>query len=59
MMFGYGGNWPFWEVGLMWLGMIAILGLLLWGIYALVTNLTRQQGSEPAAIQPPGSSMSA
>jgi uncharacterized membrane protein len=48
MMFGYGGNWPFWEVGLMWLGMIAILGLLLWGIYALVTNLTRQQGSEPA-----------
>jgi uncharacterized membrane protein len=48
MMFGYGGNWPFWEVGLMWLGMIAILGLLLWGIYALVTNLTRQQGSGPA-----------
>lgn len=48
MMFGYGGSWPFWEVGLMWLGMIAILGLLLWGIYALVTNLTRQQGSEPA-----------
>ena len=38
MMFGYGGSWPFWEVGLMWLGMIVILGLLVWGIYALVTS---------------------
>ena len=47
MMFGYGGSWPFWEAGLMWLGMIAILGLLLWGIYALVTSLTRKQGSKP------------
>jgi uncharacterized membrane protein len=48
MMFGYGGNWPFWEAGLMWLGVIAILGLFLWAIYALVTSQTRQQDSEPA-----------
>ena len=48
MKFGYGGNWPFWEAGLMWLGVIAILGLLLWAIYALVTSQTRQQDSEPA-----------
>ena len=58
MMFGYGGSWPFWETGLMWLGMIAILGLLVWGIYALVTSLNRKQGSDPAG-SPPGSSMSA
>ena len=48
MMFGYGGSWPFWEAGLMWFGMIAILVLLIWGVYALVTSLTRKQGSEPA-----------
>ena len=48
MMFGYGGSWPFWEAGLMWLGMIAILVLLFWGIYALVTSQSRKQGSEPA-----------
>jgi hypothetical protein len=28
MMFGYGGGWPFWEVGLMWVGMIAFWGVL-------------------------------
>ena len=22
MMFGYGGGWPFWEVALMWAGVI-------------------------------------
>ena len=48
MMFGYGGSWPFWEVGHMWLGMIVILGLLVWGIYALMTSQPRKQGSEPA-----------
>ena len=26
MMFGYGGGWPFWEVALMWVGMIAFWG---------------------------------
>ena len=49
MMFGYGGSWPFWEVGLMWLGMIVILSLLVWGIYALVTSQPRKQSSDPAA----------
>ena len=48
MMFGYGGSWPFWETGLMWLGMIAILVLLIWGIYALVTSQSRKQSSKPA-----------
>ena len=47
MMFGYGGGWPFWEVGLMWVGMVAFWGVLLWGIYALVTSLTRRQNGTP------------
>ena len=42
MMFWNGGGWPFWEVGLMWVGMIAFWALLIWAIYALVTNLTRK-----------------
>jgi len=50
MMFGYGGNWPFWEVGLMWIGMIVFWGLIIWGIYALVTRLTRRQDSEPDGV---------
>ena len=27
MMFWNGGGWPFWEVALMWVGMIAFWGL--------------------------------
>ena len=42
MMVGYGVGWPFWEVGLMWVGMIAFWGLLIWGVYALITNSTRK-----------------
>jgi putative membrane protein len=40
MMFWYGGHWAFWQAGLMWVGMIAFLGLLIWGIYALVSGAT-------------------
>ena len=42
MMFWYGGHWAFWQAGLMWVGMIAFWGLLIWGGYALITNLTRK-----------------
>lgn len=41
MMYGYGGGWPFWETALMWVGIIAFLGLLIWAVYALV-NATRK-----------------
>ena len=44
MMVGYGVGWPFWEVGLMWVGMIAFWGLLIWAVYALVTSATRRPG---------------
>ncbi len=46
MMFWNGGGWPFWEVALMWVGMIAFWGLLIWGVYALITTATRRPGGE-------------
>ena len=51
MMFGYGGGWPFWEVALMWVGMIAFWGLLIWAVYALVVSATRKpdHGRDPQA----------
>jgi putative membrane protein len=47
MMFWNGGGWPFWEVALMWVGMVAFWALLIWAVYALVTSATRRPGSEP------------
>ncbi len=44
MMFWYGEHWAWWQGGLMWLGMIVFWGLLIWAVYALVTNLTRKPG---------------
>ena len=40
MMFWYGGHWAFWQAGLMWVGMIAFWGLLIWGVYALIISAT-------------------
>jgi uncharacterized membrane protein len=45
MMFGYGSGWPWWETGLMWAGMIAVLGILVWAGYALITSATRTPGT--------------
>jgi uncharacterized membrane protein len=44
MMFGYGygGSWPVWEIALMWIVMIVFVGLLAWGIYALVGGSRRR-----------------
>ena len=42
MMFGFGGGWPFWEVALMWIGMIAFWGLIIWAVYFLVVSATRR-----------------
>ena len=38
MMMIWNSGWAWWQVGLMWLGMIAFWGLLIWLIYALVTG---------------------
>lgn len=48
MMFWYGGHWAWWQGGLMWVGMIVFWGLLIWGAYALITNLTRKPGTRDA-----------
>jgi putative membrane protein len=46
MMFWYGNaGWPFWEVALMWVGVIAFWGLLIWAAYALITGATRRSGA--------------
>lgn len=45
MMFWYGGGgWAFWQVALMWVGMAAFWGLLIWAVYALVTGASRRAG---------------
>jgi uncharacterized membrane protein len=46
MMFGYGGGWPAWELALMWAGMIAFAGVLVWAVYALAVNATRKPGHD-------------
>src|ERR1700685_3860728 len=46
MMFGYGGGWPAWELALMWVGMIAFVGLLVWAVCALAVNATRKPGRD-------------
>jgi putative membrane protein len=47
MMFWNGGGWPFWEVALMWVGMIAFGSLLIWAVYALITSATRRPSPSP------------
>jgi uncharacterized membrane protein len=45
MMFGYGGaggGWPVWAVALMWIGMLAVVGVLIWVGYTLMTNASRR-----------------
>lgn len=46
MMFGYEAGWPAWGIGLMWIGMIAVLAFLAWAAYALVTSTTRRPGRD-------------
>ena len=38
MMFWNEGHWAFWQVALMWTGMISFWGLLIWFVYARVTT---------------------
>ena len=45
MMFGYGGTgggWPVWAVALTWIGMLVLLGVLIWVGYTLMTNAGRR-----------------
>jgi putative membrane protein len=40
MMF-WNGNWPVWQVALMWIGMAAFAGLLVWLLFGLGTATNR------------------
>jgi putative membrane protein len=44
MMFWYGGHWAIWQAGLMWVAMIAFWGLLIWGIYVLISGRSLRPG---------------
>jgi putative membrane protein len=46
MMFWYGAHWMWWQASLMWAGMIAFLGLIIWGIYMLVRSAGRPEDME-------------
>ena len=52
MMFWNGGGWAWWQAGLMWMVMIAFWALLVWAIYALITNVTRRPGQPGPGGQP-------
>jgi len=45
MMFWYGGHWPFWEVGLMWIGMLAFWVLIVLAIYAFVKSVSSSESA--------------
>jgi uncharacterized membrane protein len=51
-MFGYGGaggGWPVWAVALMWIGMLAFWGVLIWIGYTLMTRQhQRRRGDRDA-----------
>lgn len=53
MMMIWNSGWAWWQVGLMWLGMIAFWGLLIWLIYALVTGAIGR-GRQPGGGEEPG-----
>ena len=42
MMMWNGGGWAWWQVLLMWIGMIAFWALVIWAIWALVVAATRR-----------------
>jgi putative membrane protein len=44
MMFWYGAHWMWWQASVMWAGMIVFWGLLIWGIYALISTALRRPG---------------
>jgi DNA-binding FrmR family transcriptional regulator len=53
MMFWNGGQqWAFWQVGLMWVGMIAFWGLIVWAVYYFINTSAR-------AVEPPANNESA
>jgi len=55
MMFGYGGaggGWPVWAVALMWIGMLAFLGVLIWIGYILTTRQHQRRRGDRGTQEP-------
>lgn len=42
MMFWSDGHWVFWQVALMWVGMVAFWGLIIWAVWALISSSTQK-----------------
>jgi hypothetical protein len=55
--YGYGAGWPVWGIALMWLGMIAVLGLIIWVIYSATAGSSQAPPCVAAAgpARTPGS----
>ncbi|NNN22656.1 MAG: SHOCT domain-containing protein [Acidimicrobiales bacterium] len=45
-MFWYGNGWRFWQIGIMWVGMIIFWALIIWAVFALITNLSHRYPEE-------------
>jgi putative membrane protein len=52
MMYWDGGHAAYWQIGLMWLGMLVFWGLVIWAGYLLVTTLSRTDRPVPARESP-------
>jgi putative membrane protein len=51
-MYWGGGHLAFWQISLMWIGMVVFWGLVAWGIYALVKAGARESQRGPADDRP-------
>ncbi|HVC41264.1 MAG TPA: hypothetical protein VND54_04735 [Candidatus Saccharimonadales bacterium] len=47
-MFWYGDGWSWWQPALMWGGMLVFWGLVIWGVYAVVTARRRPAQAAPS-----------
>ena len=47
MMHWYGTGWSWWAASLMWLGMIAFWGVVIWAVSALITSASRRDDGRP------------
>lgn len=43
MFWDGGGHWVFWQAAVMWAAMVVFWGVVIWVIYALVSNAGRAQ----------------
>ncbi|MBF6557517.1 MAG: SHOCT domain-containing protein [Acidimicrobiales bacterium] len=54
MMFGHGSGWAWWQVLVMWVGIVGFWALIVWAVYALDSSVTRRPDHEPRADRDDG-----